>query len=121
MARCFGQIRMVHAVPFPETLQQVWRERFGVKTPGAKGYGMTEVFPITYQAPDEQAPAESAGRVNPDLEVRIVDDHDNEVKTGEVGEVVCRPRRSNVMFQGTGVGRRPPWMPPATSGFTPGI
>ncbi|RWA19656.1 AMP-binding protein [Mycolicibacterium elephantis] len=99
-ARCFGQIRMVHAVPFPETLQQVWRERFGVKTPGAKGYGMTEVFPITYQAPDEQAPAESAGRVNPDLEVRIVDDHDNEVKTGEVGEVVCRPRRSNVMFQG---------------------
>lgn len=100
MARCFGQIRMVHAVPFPQALQQVWRDRFGVKTPGAKGYGMTEVFPITYQAPDDRVPAESAGRVNPDLEVWIVDDHDDEVKTGEVGEVVCRPRRSNVMFQG---------------------
>lgn len=99
--RCFGQIRMVHAVPFPAALQDVWRRRFGVKIPGAFGYGMTEVFPITYSAPDDQAPPDSAGRVNhEDLEVRIVDDEDNEVKPGEVGEIVCRPRRANVMFQG---------------------
>lgn len=101
MARCFGQIRMVHAVPFPPALQDVWRNRFGVKTPGSKGYGMTEVFPITYQTPDEQSPAESAGRINhEDLEVRVVDEQDEDVKPGEVGEVVCRPRRSHVMFQG---------------------
>lgn len=101
MARCFGQIRMVHAVPFPAALQEVWRTRFGVKIPGAKGYGMTEVFPITYSKPDDQAPAESAGRIDhQDLEVCIVDDHDCEVKTGQVGEVVCRPCRPNVMFQG---------------------
>lgn len=113
MARCFGQIRMVHAVPFPAALQEVWRTRFGVKTPGAKGYGMTEVFPITYSEPDDQAPPESAGRVHDeDLEVRIVDDHDREVKTGEVGEVVCRPRRPNVMFQG--YWRRPEAMVEAT-------
>lgn len=101
MKRCFGQIRMVHSVPFPESLQQVWRSRFGVKTPGAKGYGMTEVFPITYQAPDDEAPPESAGRINhDDLEVKVVDEQDNEVPPGTVGEVVCRPRRSNVMFRG---------------------
>lgn len=101
MTRCFGQIRMVHAVPFPESLQHVWRERFGVKIPGARGYGMTEVFPVTLQAPDESAPAESAGKFNSeDLEVRIVDDHDNDVAIGDVGEVICRPRRNNVMFQG---------------------
>ncbi|CAA0105331.1 Long-chain-fatty-acid--CoA ligase [Mycolicibacterium vanbaalenii] len=101
MKRCYGQIRMVHAVPFPEPLQQVWRQRFGVKTPGAKGYGMTEVFPITLQAPEESAPAESAGKFNSDdLEVRIVDDQDNDVPVGDVGEVICRPRRNNVMFQG---------------------
>lgn len=101
MKRCYGQIRMVHAVPFPESLQQVWRERFGVKIPGAKGYGMTEVFPVTLQEPDESAPADSAGRFNSDdLEVRIVDDHDNDVPVGDVGEVICRPRRKNVMFQG---------------------
>jgi carnitine-CoA ligase len=98
---CFGQIRMVHAVPFPAALQELWRRRFGVKIPGAFGYGMTEVFPITYSAPDDQAPPHSAGRVNhEDLEVRLVDDEDNEVKPGEVGEVVCRPRRANVMFEG---------------------
>lgn len=100
MKRCFGQIRMVHAVPFPEALQEVWRTRFGVKTPGAKGYGMTEVFPVTYQAPGDDAPPESAGRINEDLEVRIVDDDDNDVEPGEVGEVICRPRRKNVMFRG---------------------
>ncbi len=113
MTRCFGQIRMVHAVPFPAALQEVWRTRFGVKTPGAKGYGMTEVFPITYSEPDDQAPLESAGRVHEDdLEVRIVDDHDHEVDTGEIGEVVCRPRRPNVMFQG--YWRRPEAMVEAT-------
>ena len=100
-ARCFGQIRMVHAVPFPAALQDVWRRRFGVEIPGALGYGMTEVFPITFAEPDVHAPLESAGRVNSeDLEVRIVDDEDNEVCPGEIGEVVCRPRRNNVMFKG---------------------
>lgn len=101
MLRCFGQIRMVHAVPFPQDLQEMWRNRFGVKVPGAKGYGMTEVFPITYSAPDEHAPPDSAGRINhEDLEVRVVDEHDDEVHRGDVGEVVCRPRRPHVMFQG---------------------
>ncbi|WP_329780480.1 AMP-binding protein [[Mycobacterium] nativiensis] len=101
MKRCFGQIRMVHAVPFPETVQRVWRERFGVESPGAKGYGMTEVFPVTFQEPDDSAPPESAGKFNSeDLEVRIVDERDNDVPIGEVGEVICRPRRNNVMFQG---------------------
>lgn len=99
--RCFGQIRMVHAVPFPVHLQDIWRKRFGVKIPGALGYGMTEVFPITFSAPNDQAPPESAGRVNSeDLEVRVVDDDDNQVNPGEVGEIVCRPKRSNVMFGG---------------------
>lgn len=101
MQRCYGQIRMVHCVPFPEALQHTWRTRFGVKTPGAKGYGMTEVFPMTFQAPDDQAPPESAGRPNAeDLEVRVVDENGAEVPAGRVGEVVCRPRRSHVMFAG---------------------
>ena len=101
MTRCFGQIRMVHAVPFPAALQELWRNRFGVEVPGSKGYGMTEVFPITYQTPDQKSPPDSAGRINhDDLEVRIVDEHDEDVPVGEVGEVVCRPKRPNVMFQG---------------------
>lgn len=101
MLRCYGQIRMVHCVPFPPELQHVWRTRFGVKTPGSKGYGMTEVFPMTFQRADDETPAASAGRVNDtDFEVRVVDEDDNELPAGEVGEVVCRPRRKNVMFAG---------------------
>jgi crotonobetaine/carnitine-CoA ligase len=100
MLRCRGQIRMVHSVPFPPDLQAVWRDRFGVQIAGAKGYGMTEVFPITYQAAGEDAPPGSSGVSSEDFEVRIVDADDAEVAAGEVGEVVCRPRRPNVMFNG---------------------
>ncbi|TYB44297.1 AMP-binding protein [Actinomadura chibensis] len=101
MRRCYGQIRMVHCVPFSPALQEVWRERFGVTTPGSKGYGMTEVFPMTFQPAQDDSPAASAGRTNEtDFEVRIVDESDNELPVGEVGEVVCRPRRPNVMFKG---------------------
>jgi crotonobetaine/carnitine-CoA ligase len=101
MERCFGQIRMVHAVPFPPPLQQVWRDRFGVKLPGARTYGMTEAFPIATQLPGEDAPPGSSGRPNDaDFEVRVFDDDDREVAPGVVGEVVCRPRRPNLMFQG---------------------
>jgi carnitine-CoA ligase len=100
MLRCRGQIRMVHSVPFPPELQAVWRDRFGVEIAGAKGYGMTEVFPITYQAGGEEAPPGSSGVPSEDFEVRIVDDDDVEMPVGAVGEVVCRPRRSNVMFKG---------------------
>ncbi|WP_412517273.1 AMP-binding protein [Actinomadura madurae] len=101
MQRCYGQIRMVHCVPFPPALQEVWRERFGVKTPGSKGYGMTEVFPMTFQSAEDDSPAASAGRTNEtDFEVRVVDENDNELPAGQVGEVVCRPRRPNVMFKG---------------------
>jgi carnitine-CoA ligase len=100
MRRCFGQIRMVHSVPFPPELQEVWRTRFGVTTPGAKGYGMTEVFPITYQSDGEEAPPGSSGRPSEDFEVAIVDDDDRALPPDEVGEVVCRPRRPGVMFSG---------------------
>jgi crotonobetaine/carnitine-CoA ligase len=103
--RCFGQIRMVHSVPFPPALQDEWRTRFGVESPGATGYGMTEAFPITYLAVDEVAPPGSAGRVSPDFEVRIVDDDDEDVAPGLPGQIVCRPRRPHVMF--TGYWRRP--------------
>lgn len=90
MRRCYGQIRMVHCVPFPPALQEVWRERFGVKTPGSKGYGMTEVFPMTFQSAEDDSPAASAGRTNEtDFEVRVVDENDNELPAGQVGEVVC--------------------------------
>ncbi|MCF7552458.1 acyl-CoA synthetase [Pseudonocardia sp. WMMC193] len=55
-------------------------------------YGQTEMSPLaTILRPDEQLPmAGSAGRASLNVETRVVDDEDNPVPTGEVGEIVHR-------------------------------
>lgn len=101
MARCHGRIRVVHGAPFPAELQQRWRERFGVELVGGNTYGLTEAFPLTTLPVGAAAPPGSSGRANEDdFDVRLFDDLDHEVAPGEVGEVVCRPRRPNVMSKG---------------------
>ena len=98
MERCVGQIRYVHGAPFSPAVQELWASRFGVGRMGGY-YGMTEAVPLTLLRHDDQVPLDCQGRPNDrDFEIRIVDDDDCEVATGEVGEVVVRPRRRNVMF-----------------------
>jgi long-chain acyl-CoA synthetase len=65
-----------------------------------QGYGLTEASPLlTYLAPEDHTfedddgqhiPVKSAGRPIIGCEVRVVDLHDREVPTGEVGEIVAR-------------------------------
>jgi crotonobetaine/carnitine-CoA ligase len=101
MARCLGRIRIVHGAPFPPELQEVWRTRFGVQQVGGNTYGLTECFPLTTLEMGTAAPPGSSGKANSaHFDVRLFDDHDREVPVGEVGEVVCRPRRPGVMFDG---------------------
>jgi len=99
--RCYGQLNRITAAPFaPETIAK-WRERFGVKNAGAGGYGMSEAASISGLLPgDPPAPPGSSGRGGIDFDLRIFDDGDNEVPTGQAGEIVARPRRPNIMFQG---------------------
>jgi crotonobetaine/carnitine-CoA ligase len=101
MLRCKGQLRVVHGAPFPPALQQIWQERFGAERVGGNSYGLTECYPLTTLQVGTPAPPGSSGRANDeDFDVRLFDDHDREMAPGEVGEVVCRPRRPNVMFKG---------------------
>jgi 2,3-dihydroxybenzoate-AMP ligase len=63
--------------------------------PGAfvqENFGMAEGTLMFVRRDDpEEAQLETAGRpISPDDEVRLVDDDDNEVKPGEVGELCCR-------------------------------
>lgn len=101
MKRCFGQIRVVHGAPFPPELQETWRTRFGVEMVGGTAYGLTEAVPLTtLDYGLTPAPGSSGKRNDRDFDVRIFDDEDREVGPGEVGEIVARPKRPNVMFQG---------------------
>jgi len=98
-------LRLCMAVPMPPDTDKVWRERFGCKTRSG-GYGLSEASLIALQLPGEDCKPGSSGKPNiHEFDVKIFDDHDNEVPVGEVGEIVCRPKAPNVMF--TGYFRRP--------------
>ena len=62
-------------------------ERFGVRV--RTHYGMTEVGNVISRREVKDS-SSSCGRPVPGYEVRLVDDHDYEVATGEVGELVVR-------------------------------
>ena len=97
---CYGQLRSIRGAPFPAEMQKIWRDRFGVKRCGSNLYGLSEASAVTMLNFDEEAPPGSSGKSCPEFDVRIVDDHDNELPAGEAGEVICRPRMPHVMFEG---------------------
>jgi crotonobetaine/carnitine-CoA ligase len=91
-------LRFISAAPVPRESFEAMEERWGCHI--VTCYGMSEAFPLVVAGIDETKRTGSSGRPNPDFEVLIVDAQDEQVPTGEVGEIVCRPRRSHVMFEG---------------------
>ncbi|HEX6776977.1 MAG TPA: long-chain fatty acid--CoA ligase [Ktedonobacterales bacterium] len=56
-----------------------------------EGYGLTETSPVaTTNAAGPVTKPGSIGPAIPQMEIKIVDDNDNEVPVGEAGELVCR-------------------------------
>ncbi|MCC5576341.1 AMP-binding protein [Microtetraspora sp. AC03309] len=95
----YGRLRVVSGSPVTAELAQTWRERYGVERVGSGAYGMTEACLITATPPNAYR-AGSAGTVTDSFEVRIVDERDNPLPTGAAGEIVCRPTRPSIMFNG---------------------
>ncbi len=100
MARCRGQLRVAQSSPFPRDFIATWKERFGVELAGSNAFGLTECCLTTHIPLNQPAPLGSSGRLNDDFDVRIFDEHDNELPAGEAGEIVVRPKRPHVMFDG---------------------
>src|SRR5690606_9135398 len=100
MLRCKGQIDHVGGAPWTPELIDIWRDRFGVRAAGSSVFGLTEATFITSTPPDMTAPLGSSGRRNADFDVRIVDDEDRELPPGVSGEIIVRPRRPHIMFEG---------------------
>jgi crotonobetaine/carnitine-CoA ligase len=91
--------RMV-AVPISGEWGPAFEARFGVKL--LQGYGMTECnIPAWYDMADPLIPG-CAGPIHEDLfEVRIVDaESDEPLATGEVGEIVIRPKEPSCFMAG---------------------
>ena len=96
-----GQLRAVQGAPWPGETAEIWRQRFGIRSQiAARLYGITEACLVTSVSAEVEVPVGSSGRRNTDFEVRIVDDNDREVPPGVPGEVICRPHKPHVMFEG---------------------
>jgi crotonobetaine/carnitine-CoA ligase len=96
-----GQLRAVQGAPWPVEVAEAWRQRFGIKCQiAARLYGITEACLVTSVGAEVEVPPGSSGRRNSDFDIRIVDDNDHEVPPGTPGEVICRPLKPHVMFEG---------------------
>ncbi|MFC5745301.1 AMP-binding protein [Actinomadura rugatobispora] len=92
-------MRAIFAAPVPGTIQQQFEERFDCKI--VTCYALSEACQITKGGLDVPYPPNSAGRVNDELfEVRLVEDGDVDVPLDTTGEIVVRPKKSQVMFSG---------------------
>ncbi len=100
MKRCRGQLRAVVGAPFPAEMQQKWRERFNIHYAGANVFGLSEASLLTSLPLSEAAPPGSSGKRNDCFDVRIVDEDGNELPPGEAGEIIARPLKPHVMFEG---------------------
>ena len=79
-------------------LQKIFEERFGVQVLGG-GYGQTECNPAVHSSYEDRRHG-TAGLPLPWIDLRIVDEDDNELPVGQVGEIVLRNRESFGVFSG---------------------
>lgn len=100
MKRCHGQLKVVAGAPFPPEIMRIWKERFGVEHTRQGGFGLTECSIITSLSPDDPGKPNSSGKRNEWFDVRIVDDDDNELPPNTPGEIIVRPLKPHVMFEG---------------------
>jgi crotonobetaine/carnitine-CoA ligase len=95
-----GTLRLMGAAPMPASLDALIRERFGIET-FSGAYGVTEASLISWQPPAVRNRPDAAGVINDEyFDTRIFDDGDNELPRGTEGEIVVRPKRPHVMFEG---------------------
>jgi crotonobetaine/carnitine-CoA ligase len=92
-------VRTVLGAPIPAALQSAMERRWNISF--STLYAVSEAVPLTLGGITAPLQPGTAGKVNDEFfEVRLFDEHDREVPTGEVGEIVCRPRQPHVMFEG---------------------
>lgn len=89
-------VRICQCIPMVPDKEEFER-RFGMQF--VTGYGQTETGFVTLDTVGETRPG-SCGRPHPDWDVAIVDERDQPLPPGAVGEIVSRPNRSWSMFSG---------------------
>jgi carnitine-CoA ligase len=93
-------MRLIGAAPMPVEIDRKLRERFAVDV-FSGAFGMTEASLPSWTPLGVEQRSGAAGVINDEyFDVRIFDDDDRELPRGEAGEIVLRPKRPHVMFDG---------------------
>ena len=91
-------VRVAWGVPRPE-FADGFEKRFGLQV--VEVYGLTDVGLIAMCPLNEPHRPGACGKpVESSYEVKIFDDHDHALSTGERGEIVVRPQQPSVMLDG---------------------
>jgi crotonobetaine/carnitine-CoA ligase len=91
------KVRKAFGAPAPLSFFQEFENRFGVRL--CEGYGSTEIGPAAVNDINDPLPG-SAGKLTGLHAVEIHDELGLPVAPGETGEVVVRPTRPGVLFDG---------------------
>jgi len=94
-----GKLRVALLPPMPPDSQRAFEKRYNVPVL-ADSYGQTEVLVIALSGVHGPHKPGSAGQPVPHVEVAVVDENDTILPTGQVGEIVVRPRISDTFFSG---------------------
>lgn len=93
-------LRVAQMVPMPEALAKPFSERFGVNLL-PMGYGQSEVMMICTPAYHlGKVPFSSLGLPLDDMELALLDDDNQPVPAGEVGEMCIRTLKPHIIFNG---------------------
>lgn len=91
-------LRLVMMSPAPDSIK-TWSDRFGVSD-YLTGYGATEVSGCIIRLPGQPTAPGSIGRRRDGYQLRLVDEHDIEVDSGAIGELIVRADEPWVMSAG---------------------
>ena len=82
------RIHVSGGAPLPEEILKGFVEKF--KRPILEGYGLSEASPVVSVNREEFQKPYSVGPALPGVDVKVVDDNEVEVPTGEVGELIVK-------------------------------
>jgi carnitine-CoA ligase len=93
------RVRQAMLVPLSPDVYREVSERFGVQVTSL--YAMTETFAVTMFTPDDPvSKGSSAGKPRGLSELLIVNDEDDPLPIGEVGEICVRPCEPGIVMSG---------------------
>ena len=90
-------LKAIFLVPLVKEVNEI-RKRFDIKV--FSFFNMTEICPVTFISDEELSNYLSCGRLREGFDARLVDDDDQEVPIGKVGELILRPHNPWVFMRG---------------------